>query len=83
MALPKDVKKTIYRTGNGTVVTFAEHPQFDRALEFIEKMGDVVAADKVKTATRLRAAGLDVAASEIEKMSAVEYDDFLVNNVYG
>jgi hypothetical protein len=82
MGLPKDAKKTIYRSGDGTVMTFAQHPQFGYALEFLEQLGDAVAADKAKAAARLRSAGYSVAASEVEKMSTGEYEDFLVNNVY-
>ena len=82
MSIPKDAKKTVYLIPGGReTVTFVNHPEFGAALDALARLDDVILDDKAKVAVHLRTLGFTVAASEIEKMGAVEYEDFVCNNV--
>lgn len=81
MGLPKNVRKTLYRLQNGTAVLFADHAEFPRALEFLGRLGVYVSADQPRAALKLREAGMVIAASEVEKMNASEFADFIAFRV--
>lgn len=62
-------------------ITFKEGPDFARALDILDAFSDEDLLDKPEVVKVLREAGLKKPADEIEKMNALEWEDFIVNNL--